>query len=134
LKALRTVRDFVFNSATATIGVKLAQDEVGPAFPTHTFAGSYLKAILLGTILAFLLGLFVYWKWRVRTAFWVAIIGPCTFAWRLSLGTPNPKSPAEIVNAATYVLLSVQCVSYSLGAFSCFWWTNIAEKHQAVTP
>ena len=133
LKTLRAVRNFVCNSATATIGVKLAQDEIGPAFPTHTLAGNYLKAILLGAILAFLLGFVVYRKWRFRTALWVGVIGLCTFAWRLSLGTPNPNSPVEIVNAATYVFLSVQCVSYAVGASCALWWINIAEKRRAAT-
>jgi hypothetical protein len=108
----------------------VAQDEIGPAFPPHTFAGNYLKAILLGTILALLLAFVVYWKWRPRTAFWVAAIGLCTFAWRVSLGTPNPNNPVEIVTAATYVFLSVQCVSYSLGAFCCLLWMKISENRR----
>jgi|SRR5215469_882077 len=130
LKAFRTVRDFVFNLATATVGVTIAQNEIGPAFPTKTFAETYLKAVVLGIILAFFLGFIVYWKWRSRTAFWVWPIGLCTFVWRLASGSGDPNHPAEEVYAGTLVFVSVQSVSYSLGAFICSWWNKMREKRR----
>ncbi len=122
----------MFNSVLATVGVKFAQDEIGSAFPSHTIRVAYLKAILLGGTLAFLLGYLAYMKWRFRTAFWVWLIGLGTFVWRLAVGNPDANDPSEVVAAAVLVFLSVQCVFYSLGALSCRWWRESGERNAEI--
>jgi hypothetical protein len=117
--SLRAVRNFIFNSVLATIGVAIMEGAVYPLVNPKTYAGRYLKELLISAAIAFLLGYLAYFKWRSATAFWVWIIAIVTFGWRLTIGSGNADDLAEVVTSATLAFVSVRAVFYSLGAICC---------------
>ena len=79
-------------------------------------------------LIAFLLGGFVYYKWKPPEAKWLWIAGACGFAWRVILG--SPQTIHEEVGWLTLGLVSLRVVSYSLGAL-CY--ESLAPLFQAPT-
>jgi hypothetical protein len=120
LAVFRFARDFLLNSVAATLGVAILESSVHHAFHQKTFTEIYVEAVFLDAAIAFLLGFFVYFKWKAQAALLVWVIGVCTFVWRLTLG--NPRSLDEEVNWAVIDFVSVRAVFYSIGAVCCYLW------------
>jgi hypothetical protein len=113
------VGGFVLNSLIATIGVAISEGPFYHAFNPRTYKGMYLKEITLSAGIAFLLGCFIYLKWRVPASQWVWIIGICTFGWQLTTGN-RPGIEGDFLSS-TLAFVSIRFVFYSLGAISCSW-------------
>jgi hypothetical protein len=115
----RVVRDLLFNSALAVIGVIIVEEAVYPVYRPTTIVGVYEKEFLLSAGVAFGLGFLVYFRWQYRTALWVWVLGACVYAGRLALYAAH--APLVSGDAATLGLVSIRAVFYSVGAVACRW-------------
>ncbi|HXE62187.1 MAG TPA: hypothetical protein VN519_01530 [Bryobacteraceae bacterium] len=79
------IRDFLFNSALAVIGVVIVEEAVYPLYRPATIVGVYEKEFLLSAGVAFALGFLVYFKWQYRAALWVWVLGVCVYLGRSGL-------------------------------------------------
>lgn len=103
----------------------IVENAIGLAFPARELAAVFERAIILDTILGFLFGFAVYWKWRYQSAFWMAAIG---VACRIAMRMTHADDPVGFGNSATLAFVSVRCVMYSPGAGCCRWWFGSGVK------
>jgi hypothetical protein len=106
----------------AVVGTAIAEYDVKNFYHPHTFAGEYIKEVVLSSLCALFLGWFVYYKWRPPTAKWIWISGVCYFAWRIGVRL----APTYVVDwdpvfnegiRMIYMAMAVRTVAYSLGAW-----------------
>jgi hypothetical protein len=126
LKALRLALYFVIDSIVASLGVAIFESSLYRLFRQPTdIRGIYEKEFLLSAGIAFILGLFVYWRLIRRTALWVWTVGVVLFVIRVVMGPEE----SEVVNLLA--ILSIRMVFYSLGALTCSWTLRGGEKQSA---
>ncbi len=117
MKVLRATASLVGNWLTAAIGTAIWNAEFEHIFHPGTIRGLYIREILLSAVVAFLLGYFVFYKWRSAPAKWVWVVGVLGFTWRATLDTPS--TPAATATLLSLDAVSVRAAFYSLGAWSC---------------
>ncbi len=117
MKVLRVIASFVGNWLTAVIGTAIWSAGLYRIFHARTVGGVYLKEIFLSAVIAFLLGYFVFYRWKSVPAKWVWVVGVVGLAWRATLRSPT--TPGETVSLYSLDWTSVRAIFYSLGAWSC---------------
>jgi hypothetical protein len=127
------------NLATALVGTAIALTPVEGAFFDRLYLARSLRwADLLSVVVPFLLGSFVWYKWRYDSAKWIGALGVCWFAlraiqilfgyalpakfggilWEFS-GNDSVPPMTAFVEWSLYTLPLVRTVFYSAGAFFC---------------
>ena len=117
MKVLRGAASFVGNVLTALIGTAIWDAGLSRIFHPRTIRGIYLTEIGLSAVIAFLLGYFVFYKWKSAPAKAVWVVAVLVLAYRSTFSPP--KTPGEIVTQSSLDWLSVRAIFYSLGAWSC---------------
>ena len=117
MKVLRATASFLGNCLTAVIGTAIWNTGLEHVFHPRTIKGIYLTEIALSGVVAFLLGYFVFYKWKSAPAKWVWVVAVIVLAWRATL--PTPHTPVEMVSLYSLDWISVRVAFYSLGAWSC---------------
>jgi hypothetical protein len=108
--------EFVINCIAAIFGPVLFEAEFWNLFHPRTFGGIYLKQIALSATVAFLLGSFVFYRWKYATSKWTWVVGICGFALHaIFLRGFTPPERGYILSTLLDAV-SVRMVSYSLGA------------------
>jgi hypothetical protein len=122
----------------AVVATKLFEEELSHVFPGGTLREVLRREYLLSAIFAFVLGYFVYYKWRSAPAKFVWIVGALLFtdralsAWhaRYSFATGEPRfvtvcyemfGPAYQPNSTEYAITLVRTTLYSIGAWACWY-------------
>lgn len=110
--------EFLLNLIAANFGTGLFEAELSNLFHPHSLGGIYLKQIVLSATVAFLLGSFVFYRWKYASSKWVWIVGICGFAFHAILPDFTHFTPEQRGYLLSVALdaVSVRMVSYSLGA------------------
>ena len=111
---LLLARNLVLHLLTALFGTAIIASELSHIFHPQAIRGVFIRELVISASVAFLLGSFVYYKWKPPEAKWLWIAGACGFAWRVILG--SPQTIHEEVGWLTLGLVSLRVVSYSFGA------------------
>ncbi len=126
-RPVRVVGAFVGNWLAAVAGTAMTEDEFKPFYHPATFGGLYMREILLSTVVASLLGCFVYYKWKSATAKWIWIYGACYLAWQAGARLAPTYIPdwdlGDLVNSdavrMVWVAAAFRAIAYSGGAWRC---------------
>ena len=78
---IKSAGRFVGNLLTALFGTSVIVSELYRMIPVSTRAGTLRKEVFLSAVVAFVLGYLVYYKWKLRSAQWIAVAGLCWFGW-----------------------------------------------------
>jgi hypothetical protein len=136
---LRALVVLLGNLATAVIGTAIWLTPIeGSFFDPMNLARSLRWGDLLSAVVPFLLGSFVWWRWRYQSAKWIGALGICWFAFRavqIVFGVAPPARfggilwefsgndsvpPMSAFNEwVVYTLPLVRTVFYSTGAMCC---------------
>jgi hypothetical protein len=85
-------------------------------FHPRTIGGIYIKEIVLSATVAFLLGSFVFYRWKYATSKWTWVVGVCGFTLRAIFRWSYPVGTRGFIFLLTLDAVSVRMVFYSLGA------------------
>jgi hypothetical protein len=141
-KFMRAAGMFLGNLGAAVIGTTVLEAELYRIFPTQTPWGALRKETILSALVAFGLGYFVYYKWRLPSSKWVFVAGLTWFGWgALSfwLGQRNLRvvsadhsiywqlsgigckdfDPQSCLDYMRYTVLLLRTFFYSAGALVC---------------
>lgn len=111
--------EFLLNCLAAIFGTVLFEAAFGNLFHPRTLGGIYVKQIVLSATVAFLLGSFVFYRWKYATSKWIWMVGICGFALHaisLAILPDLHQSERGYILLVALDAVSVRVVSYSLGA------------------
>ncbi len=111
--------EFLLNCLAAIFGTVLFEAGFWNLFHPRTPGGIYVKQIVLSATVAFLLGSFVFYRWKYATSKWIWMVGICGFALHaisLAILPDLHQSVRGFILSMTLDAVSVRLVSYSLGA------------------
>jgi hypothetical protein len=149
---IRAIAALLGNLATALVGTAIVLNPIeGPFFDRLYLARSLRWADLLNAVVPFLLGSFVWYKWRYNSAKWIGALGVCWFAlraiqilfgyalparfggilWEFS-GNDSVPPMTAFVEWSIYTLPLVRTVFYSAGALCCAYLLSRKESAPVV--
>ncbi len=111
--------EFLLNCLAAIFGTVLFEAEFRNIFHPRTPGGIYVREIVLSAAVAFLLGSFVFYRWKYATSKWIWMVGICGFALHaisLAILPDLHQSVRGLILSMTLDAMSVRVVFYSLGA------------------
>jgi len=107
---------FLLNCLAAIFGTVLFEAEFWDLFHPSTPGAIYIKQIVLSATVAFLLGGFVFYRWKYGTSKWIWIVGICGFVLHaIFLRGFAPPERGYVLSLALDAV-SVRLACYSLGA------------------
>ncbi len=134
---LRTFGAFLLNIVIAVFVTAVVISPFAFVLRPHTIQAVLLKGYITSAVVAALIGFFVYRRWGSGSAKWVAVVGVCWFAFRLltlmgggvsgmwpemsGMGCVNGVRNLACMNWLVITLPTLRLISYSLGAWICFW-------------
>lgn len=134
---LKRLGAFLLNIVIAIFGTAIVTSPFAFVLRPHSIHAVLLKGYVMSAILAAVIGFFVYRRWGSGTAKWVGVIGACWFAFRLlalmggglsgmwtemsGIGCVNGVRNLACMNWLVFTLPTLRLISYSLGAWICFW-------------
>jgi hypothetical protein len=118
---LRIVGVFLLNVLAAAVGTAMVDETFSALYRTETITQAYLKEILLSSIIAFALGVLVFYKWKVTLAKWVWVVGAAALLLRLTLKSSSFTLDEEVGGWAGVTFICFRTIFYSFGAFVCAW-------------
>jgi hypothetical protein len=133
-RTFRAIGAFLWNLLTAIVGTTIIDAETHSIFPPPTLAGRLLREDILGAIVAFGLGYFVYYKWKSTSAKWIWTLGVFWLGLRALHVVAGAHGTlfAEIFGGRAvldapsfndwdfFTLPFFRTVFYSAGAFCCY--------------
>ena len=127
----------LLNVIAAIFGTAIIESPVAHFLHPHTIQTIMVEGYLLSLTVACLVGFFVYRRGGSDSAKWVGVIGVCWFAFRglmvlaggssaiwsemSGIGCVNGVRAVACMNWSVFTLPALRMVSYSLGAWLCFW-------------
>jgi len=134
---LRRLGAFLLNVVMAIFGTAVITSPFAFFLRPYTIQAVLLKGYVTSAVVAALIGFFVYRRWGSSSAKWVGVVGVCWFAFRLltllgggvsgmgsemsGMGCVNGVRNLACMNWLVFTLPTLRLISYSLGAWICFW-------------
>ena len=134
---LRKLGAFLLNTVIAIFGTAIVTFPFAFFLRPHTIQAILVKGYATSAVVATLIGFFVYRRWGSSSAKWVGVVGVCWFMFRLltplgggmslmgpemsGIGCVNGVRNLACMNWLVFTLPTLRLVSYSLGAWICFW-------------
>jgi hypothetical protein len=134
---LRKLGAFLLNIVIAIFGTAIVTSPFAFFLRPHTIQAVLLKGYVTSVVVAALVGFLVYRRWGSSSAKWVSVVGLCWFAFRLftllgggvsglwpemsGMGCVIGVRNLACMNWLVFTLPTLRLISYSLGAWICFW-------------